>query len=147
MNAQSISRTRKVQTFEELDVYQRAFALQQSIFEATKRFPKDEIYSLSDQVRRSSRSIGANIAEAWAKRRYPASFVSKLSDSDGELQETLHWLRSAMACNYIDQPSFDQLMHVAESIGAMLGKMMANHTTWCTVASVATANRPQATAY
>ena len=80
----------RITTFRELRVYQEACELDFAIFRVTKGFPKEELYSLTDQVRRSSRSIGANIAEAWAKRRYPAHFVSKLTDSDGELQETRH---------------------------------------------------------
>ncbi|MEY4569564.1 MAG: hypothetical protein RLZZ398_1003 [Verrucomicrobiota bacterium] len=80
----------KVDSVRELDVYQSAFSLQQEIFAISKSFPREEIYSLTDQIRRSSRSIGANLSEAWAKRRYPAHFLSKLTDADGELQETLH---------------------------------------------------------
>lgn len=88
----------KVDSVRELDVYKAAFSLQQEIFLISKSFPKEETYSLTDQIRRSSRSIGANLSEAWAKRKYPAHFLSKLMDSDGELQETLHWLASAEAC-------------------------------------------------
>lgn len=88
----------KVQTFSELEVYQLAFELQQSIFERSKKFPKEETYSLTDQIRRSSRSVGANIAEAWRKRLYPAHFASKLSDADGENAETQHWLDTARSC-------------------------------------------------
>ena len=122
---------RVAQSFSDLEVYQQAFEFQQLIFEKTKLFPRDEVYSLTDQVRRSSRSIAANIAEAWAKRRYPAHFLSKLTDADGELQETLHWLCSAQACGYLDQAACDHLKTTAQSIGAMLGKMMSNHTSWC----------------
>ncbi len=91
----------KVNSVRELDVYQSAFSLQQEIFAVSKAFPREETYSLTDQIRRSSRSIGANLSEAWAKRRYPAHFLSKLTDADGELQETLHWLSSAEACEYL----------------------------------------------
>ncbi len=90
-----------VDSWSELEVYQNAFALQQEIFRESKSWPKNETYSLIDQIRRSSRSIGANIAESWAKRRYPKHFLSKLSDADGELQETLHWLRTATASGYL----------------------------------------------
>src|SRR2546422_10406119 len=79
------------QTFRDLEVYQEAFRLQQEIFTMSKRLPFEERFSLTDQIRRSSRAIGANIAEAWAKRRYPAHFLSRLTDADGELQETTHW--------------------------------------------------------
>ena len=87
---------------DDLEVYKLAFDLQRRIFELTKHFPREEMFSLTDQVRRSSRSVGANIREAWAKRRYPAHFVSKLSDSDGESEETIHWILSAYECEYID---------------------------------------------
>ena len=89
-----------VSNYRELEVYKAALSFQQAVFTATKAFPKEETYSLTDQVRRSSRAIGANLAEAWAKRRYPAHFLSKLTDADGELQETLHWLRTAHLCGY-----------------------------------------------
>lgn len=82
--------TKLAQSFREMEVYQEAFRLQQEIFEITKRLPVEERYSLTDQICRSSRSIGANLAESWAKRRYPAHFLSKLTDADGELQETFH---------------------------------------------------------
>jgi four helix bundle protein len=82
----------KISSFRDLNVYQKAFKLQKDIFELTKEFPAEERYSLTDQIRRSSRSIGANIAEAWQKRLYPAHFVSKLTDADGEQAETQHWL-------------------------------------------------------
>ena len=93
--------SRKILSFRDLEVYKTAFTLQQEIFEISKGFPKEELYSLTDQIRRSSRSIGANVAEAWHKRRYKAHFVSKLSDSDGEQAETQHWLDTALACKYI----------------------------------------------
>ena len=113
-----------IRSFGELRAYKAAFELQQTIFKATKSWPIEERYSLTDQVRRSSRSIGANISEAWAKRKYPAHFVSKLSDADGELQETSHWLATALACEYItasEHLSFEQEM---ETVGGMLGRMM-----------------------
>jgi len=87
----------QIQSFKELNVYKAAFELQQKIFEITKEFPKEEQYSLTDQIRKASRSIGANIAESWQKRRYQAHFVSKLSDSDGEQAETRHWLDTSLA--------------------------------------------------
>ena len=80
----------RIESFRDLKVYKLAFELQQEIFELTKNFPKEETYSLTDQIRRVSRSVGANISEAWMKRRYAAHFVSKLSDADGEQAETLH---------------------------------------------------------
>ncbi|UCH11499.1 MAG: four helix bundle protein, partial [Fidelibacterota bacterium] len=84
--------------FKELDVYQNAFESSMEIFELTKNFPIEERYALVDQIRRSSRSVCANIAEAWYKRRYPASFVSKLSDADAEAAETIVWLDYALKC-------------------------------------------------
>ena len=92
-----------IRDFKELNVYRTAFDAAFSVFELSKRFPRDERYSLTDQVRRSSRSICANIAEAWRKRRYPASFVSKLSDADAEAAETQVWLDIALRCGYIDE--------------------------------------------
>jgi len=120
----------KVQSFEDLDVYQLAFAVQQEIFELSKQFPKEEAYSLTDQIRRSSRSIGANIAEAWRKRRYPAHFASKLTDSDGENAETQHWLRTAEACQYLDSNTVETLLEKTRQIGAKLGRMISSPEKW-----------------
>jgi len=97
----------------------------------TKTFPREEMYSLTDQIRRSSRSVGANLTEAWAKRRYPAHFVSKLSDSDGEANETIHWLMSAVACGYIDEKTKADLAAECRHIVGMLNKMMDNPDSWC----------------
>jgi len=88
----------RIESFRDLVVYQKAFSLQQIIFETTKSFPKEELFSLTDQFRRASRSIGSNIAEAWHKRRYIAHFVSKLTDSDGEQAETQHWIHTVYQC-------------------------------------------------
>lgn len=118
--------------FHELEVYQVAFEFQQSIFTASKAWPNEERYALTDQIRRSSRSIGANIAESWAKRRYPAHFISKLSDSDGELQETLHWLATAAACGYIAHSDDEKLRETARLIGRSLGRMMSRHDSFGT---------------
>ena len=117
--------------YRDLEIYKACFRFQQAAFTSSKSFPKDERYSLTDQVRRSSRSIGANIAESWSKRRYPAHFVSKLTDSDGELQETTHWLRTAFACDYITEALCTDLITQAEEIGKMLGSMIANHEQFC----------------
>jgi len=87
-----MSKLGHAESFRDLVVYKNARKLAKSIFELTKSFPKEEMYSLTDQVRRSSRSVGAQIAEAWAKRRYKKHFVSKLADADGEQQETQHWI-------------------------------------------------------
>ena len=120
-----------VKSYEELDVYKLAFDLQQHIFRISQSFPSSEKYSLTDQIRRSSRSIGANIAEAWAKRRYIAHFVSKLTDSDGEQQETRHWLKTAHKCEYITESTYNELSEQYSILGAKLGKLMANADKWC----------------
>jgi len=116
---------------DDLEVYKPALELQRRIFEITKTFPKEEMYSLTDQVRRSSRSVGANIREAWAKRRYPAHFVSKLSDSDGESEETIHWLFSALDCKYLEQAVKEELVGEYRHVSGMLNKMMDNPDSWC----------------
>jgi four helix bundle protein len=121
----------QILSFRDLHVYQAAFELQQRIFRATKRFPKEETYSLTDQFRRASRSVGANIAEAWAKRIYRAHFVSKLSDADAEQTETQHWIATAFACGYIPETEQDSMLAQCEDIGRKLGKMMAEPENWC----------------
>lgn len=121
-----LSMSERINSYQDLRVYQEACALDLAIFEITKRFPREEVFSLTDQVRRASRSVGANLAEAWAKRRYPAHFVSKLTDADGELQETSHWLGRALAYGYVSEPEAADLAGRAVRIGRMLGKMIAN---------------------
>lgn len=116
----------KAQSFQELDVYIDACALDLAIFECTKTWPKEEMYSLTDQIRRSSRSVGANLAEAWAKRRYPAHFTSKLTDADGELQETQHWLMRARAYGYLPQAAYDALWNQSKQVGRRLGAMLSS---------------------
>jgi len=116
---------------DDLEVYKLAFDLQQKIFRISKNFPKEEMYSLTDQVRRSSRSVGANIREAWAKRRYPAHFVSKLSDSDSESEETIHWILSAFDCEYIQSNTRDDFVSEYRHVGGMLNKMMDSPDSWC----------------
>jgi four helix bundle protein len=123
--------SQRIESFRDLNVYKTAVELQKIMFELTRRFPKEEIYSLTNQIRRSSRSIGANIAEAWQKRRYPAHFVSKLSDADGEQAETQHWVSTALECGYISDREHRQLLEKCRRIGRMLGKMMAEPQSWC----------------
>lgn len=94
---------KRVGSFRDLLVYQNSRQLAVEIFQLTKRFPKEEMYALTDQIRRSSRSIGGQIAEAWAKRRYEKHFISKLTDADGEQQETQHWIGIAYDCEYWDR--------------------------------------------
>ena len=112
-------------SFRDLKVYQEARAVASRIFELSMAFPKEEIYALTDQTRRSSRSVGANIAEAWAKRRYEAHFVSKLTDANGEQMETQHWIDVAFDCGYVDEQIRKDLVNRCERIGGMLGSMMA----------------------
>jgi four helix bundle protein len=121
----------KIESFRDLKVYKLAVELQQDIFILTKKFPKEELYSLTNQIRRSSRSIGANITESWHKRRYPAHFISKLSDSDGEQAETQHWLDTSIQCKYISSKEHKTLSEKCRKIGRMLGKMMAEPHKWC----------------
>ena len=121
----------KVNSVRELDVYQASFKLQQEIFAVTKAFPREEMYSLTDQIRRSSRSIGSNLSEAWAKRRYPAHFLAKLTDADGELQETLHWLDTAEACGYLEGTCATSLRDVAGLISKQLGSMINRYESFC----------------
>lgn len=111
--------------FKDLKVYQLAYRLAMEIFEITKSFPKEERYALTDQSRRSSRSVAANIAEAFRKRQYPNAFISKLSDSDAEAAETLVWLDFAHDCGYLAPENRDALVVQYEEVGKMLGAMMA----------------------
>jgi len=120
-----------ISSFKELRVYELAFETQQQVFELTKSFPQDERFSLTDQIRRASRSVGANISEAWQKRRYVAHFVSKLTDADGEQAETQHWIKSAAACGYLTEPQHQELMEKCLRVGQMLGTMMSDPGKWC----------------
>jgi four helix bundle protein len=121
-----------IENYRDLDVYRAAFAWQQAIFTVSKSFPKEEMFSLTDQMRRSSRSIGACIAESWAKRRYPAHFLSKLTDADSELQETFHWLRTAFCCDYLNEEASTQLACQGQELGHLLGAMIVNYRAFCT---------------
>lgn len=113
-----------VKHYRELEVYKTQRMLSRAVFVASQRFPKEEQYSLTDQIRRSSRSIGAQIAEAWAKRLYPKHFISKLTDADGEQLETQHWLTEAADCGYITTETQHELTQLCESIGRMIGSMI-----------------------
>ena len=112
------------ESFQDLLVYQKARVLARDIFLVTKTFPKEEVYSLTSQIRRASRSIGAQIAEAWAKRRYIKHFVSKLTDADGEQNETQHWLGTAVDCGYLEESKALILKDKSKEIGRMLGGIM-----------------------
>ncbi len=118
-------------SFRDLHVYQLAIEVQQELFDVSKRFPKEEAYSLTDQIRRSSRSVGANLAESWHKRCYPAYFVSKLTDADAEQAETQHWLDTALACQYMTDEKHKALITKCKRIGKMLGSMMTKPEKFC----------------
>jgi four helix bundle protein len=115
-----------VKSAKERTVYKRAYELAMRIFEATKCFPKDEQYVLTSQIRRSSRSVTLNLREAWAKRRYPSHFVSKLSDCDGENSETDTSLDYAKDCGYLAPALHTNLAAQCAEIGKMLGSMIQN---------------------
>jgi four helix bundle protein len=112
--------------FQDLLAYKKSFALAMKIFEMTKSFPKEEKFSLTDQIRRSSRSVPANIAEAYRKREYPKHFHSKLTDSDAENSETQVWLEFAFKCNYIDEKLFSELINESNEVGKIINYMMQN---------------------
>jgi four helix bundle protein len=120
----------KIRTHNDLDVFKRAFATAMSVFQASKRFPKEEMYPLTDQVRRSSRSVCANIVEAWRKRRYEAAFISKLSDAETEAAETQLWLQFAVECEYLDRSAARELYKTYDRIIATLVGMMTHSDTW-----------------
>ena len=112
--------------FKSLKVYQMAYALAMEIYELTKTFPKEEIYSLSDQIRRSSRSVCANIGEGYRKRRYPKHFSSKMTDADGECSETMIWVDFAKDCKYITEVKHSDFDKQYQEVGRMLGSMADN---------------------
>jgi four helix bundle protein len=120
-----------VENFRDLLAYQKARQLSREIFQVTKQFPREENYSLTDQIRRSSRSIGAQIAEAWAKRRYENHFISKLTDADGEQRETQHWIETAQDCNYLTPQQGANLLRKCEEIGRLLGGMVEKSHLFC----------------
>jgi len=112
--------------FQDLMAYQKAFVLAMKIFEISKSFPSEEKYSLTDQIRRSSRSVPANIAEAYRKRVYPRHFHSKLTDSDAENSETQVWLEFALRCNYISEQVYLELIKESDEVGKLLNYMILN---------------------
>jgi four helix bundle protein len=112
--------------FKKLIAYQKAFDLAMSIFEISKSFPREETYSLTDQIRRSSRSVNANISEAYRKRIYPKHFISKLTDADGENSETNTWLDFALACNYISGEQHTDLSNKGIEVGKLINYMINN---------------------
>ncbi|OGB62263.1 MAG: four helix bundle protein [Caldithrix sp. RBG_13_44_9] len=118
--------------FKNLAVYQKAFSLAMNIFELTKYFPVEEKFSLISQIRKSSRSVCANIAEAYRKRQYPAHFRSKISDADMENSETQVWLNFSLACSYISNQNFEDLLNKSLEIGRLLSHMIQNPTKYKT---------------
>jgi len=122
-----------IKTHKDLKVYNLAFEAAMEIFKITMTFPKEEKYSLTDQIRRSSRSVSTNIVEAFRKRRYPKSFVSKLSDSEGEAAETQVWLDYAKECGYITEIIHDELYKKYDWILGMLITMMNQPAKWKTL--------------
>ncbi len=117
--------------FRDLIVYQKSYKLAMELFEITKSFPRDEKYSLVDQVRRSSRSVPANIAEAWVKRKYPKSFVSKLLDSLAEEAETEVWIDMSRDCKYIDDQLHNSLLERYQEVAKMLNSMINTPEKFC----------------
>jgi four helix bundle protein len=120
----------RIGSYRELRVYQAAMDAAMRIFELTKRFPIEERYSMVDQIRRSSRSVCANLAEGWRKRRYPNHFVSKITDSASEAEETRVWLELASRCGYISENDFEQLDCAYDIIIAQLVNIESNPNQW-----------------
>lgn len=120
-----------VNSYRELEVYKLSKQMSFEIFELSKSFPKEEIYSLTDQIRRSSRSVGAQIAESWAKRKYEKHFISKLTDADGEQQETQHWIDTAFDCNYISEGQRGYFLSKYAEIGKMIQVMINKSSQFC----------------
>lgn len=123
--------TERIKSVRDLVVYKKAFDAAMEIFGLSKSFPKEEIYSLTDQIRRSSRSVCTSLSEGWRKRRYKAVFVNKLSDSGQEAAETQTWLEFALACNYINKQIYENLFNQYEEIFAMLHSMTEKADTFC----------------
>ena len=120
-----------VKSFRDLEVYKLSREVSKEIFILSKNFPKEEKFSLTDQMRRSSRSVGAQIAESWGKRRYELHFISKLTDADAEQLETQHWLEVSEESQYLDSETTENLLHKCESIGKMIQKMIDKSASFC----------------
>jgi four helix bundle protein len=117
--------------FRELIVHQKARQVSRLAFELSTTFPREEAYSITDQLRRAARSVGAQIAEAWGKRRYARHFVSKLTDADAEQLEAQHWIDTANECGYISIEQRDQVLGLLSEIGRMLHSMIAKAEQFC----------------
>lgn len=123
-------RAKRIRKHTDLEVYQRAFKVSMDIFRLSKRFPKEEMYSLTDQVRRSSRSVSANLAEAWRKRRYEAAFISKLGECEAEAAETQVWIQYAVECEYLDRSTAKTIYREYDAILGMLVNMIRQNDQW-----------------
>ncbi|HEY2971089.1 MAG TPA: four helix bundle protein [Pyrinomonadaceae bacterium] len=121
---------KKIVRHQELEVYRKAFDAAMQVFEISKGFPKEETYSLTDQIRRSSRSVCANLAEAWRKRRYEAAFASKLNDSEAEAAETQTWLEFAVRCGYLNRNVGKVLFKTYDEVISMLVAMINKSDSW-----------------
>jgi len=117
--------------FRDLIVYQKSYRYSMDVFETTKKYPKEEKYSLTDQIRRSSRSVPANIAEAWVKRKYPKLFVSKLIDSLAEAAETEVWIDMSLDCKYVEKELHDSLIDKYQEVSRMLTSMINTPEKFC----------------
>ena len=126
-----MSELQHAKSFRDLIVHQKARTVAQTVFQLSKSFPREEAYSLTDQIRRASRSIGAQIAEAWGKRAYERHFVSKLTDADAEQLETQHWIDVALDCGYLTQEQHTLLLANLSEIGKMLHSMIAKASQFC----------------
>ena len=120
----------KIRSHHELDVYRAAFDVAMEIFHASRSFPKEEMYSLTDQIRRSSRSVCANLAEAWRKRRYEAAFIAKLSDAEAEIAETQVWIEFAVKCVYMDREHAKPLYETYDRALATIVGMINHPEKW-----------------
>ena len=120
-----------IKSFRELDVYLLAREQAKAIFTLSKSFPKEEKFSLTDQMRRSSRAVNAMIAEAWARRRYPAAFINKIDEALGEAMETQAWLDHALDCGYLDRNQYRTLDDSWQKVGAMLNRMIQRADDFC----------------
>ncbi|HEY9799979.1 MAG TPA: four helix bundle protein [Leptolyngbyaceae cyanobacterium] len=120
----------KFRSHEDLDVYKKAFDAAMRLFELSKKFPVEERYSLTDQIRRSSRSVCANFAEAWRKRRYEAAFVAKLNDCEAEAAETQTWIKFAVKCDYLDIETGREIYGIYNQVLAGLVSMINSPSPW-----------------
>lgn len=127
---EGVSRAKLVTRHTDLEVYRRAFEAAMSIFQLSRSFPKAETYSLTDQIRRSSRSLCANLAEAWRKRRYPAAFVSALNIAEAEAAESQTWIEFAIRCEYLERPIAKSLYAEYDTILAMIVTMIQSADNW-----------------